>query len=255
MKIVIFNIFILYFKFMFFFIYINLIKNIKNILLLHLFLYLCFIYFNLHCFENLNIVFDPSYDASYCLGREIKDEFERGISLKFVKELKRKLSEKNNYLNIFLLRDSIYLMSNIDNINFLNRSNIFIYLGFQFYSTNFKNKNISIYYYLYKDTDFWLNKVKLNSLNFLNLDMAYLINLNKTKQFADSIYSILKLNCLGKKHISVDMPIGLPLKQLIGIISPAIILDMSIYNKDDILFYVNLFADILDIFFKDVNKI
>jgi hypothetical protein len=208
------------------------------------FIYLYSFLFTIFNIYSLIIVLDPCYDINN-LENSLFGEFERYISLNFVKDIKRKLLQRNGNINFIILKDALYNINLNDNINFLNRSNISLYITFKFYQSE-RYKNISIYYQLYKDTDFLSDKFSLNSLSFLSLDLAYLINLNLTKNFADSIYLLLKDILAKKKGFILDKPIGLPLKHLNGIIAPSILFEISLVKKDDIFFYIDMIYFVLD---------
>src|SRR5439155_2285662 len=97
--------------------------------------------------------------------------------------------------------------------------------------------SLSLYYYSYHD-----HFVNLpTTLHLLPVDQAHLISLDCTVRCADIIYSQLK-----KAPIiplcDVCGPYGLPCKPLFGMISPAILIEISIEQEIDWKLYVTPLA-------------
>lgn len=190
------------------------------------------IFFNFIVSKKVTLMLDPAGDAKN-IGRIIDKYFERGITLQFAQAIKQKLETLDKDTRIVLTRFPGEMLEHLQNASFSNRLNADLYIRFEFYPTEKDYSDISVYYCSYnKQTDFWVNSNN-NNLEFISYNKAYKINFDKTYSFSKVIDSFFKDNSQ-KYSISYLGSFGLPLRPLMGVIAPALLLEMGISKKEDI---------------------
>lgn len=197
----------------------------KKLILVFLFLFL-----NISSYFNkkpLTIMLDPAGNAQYA-GRQLDDCYERGITLQFCQELKKEIEKLNLKTRVILTRaPGEKTTEALQNANFSNRLNADFFLSVHFYNENEITPKIGIYYFD-KQEPFFISNNK-NNLEFIPYEKAYLKNLDQTKKYAtlfkNKLEELTKLNIL--------KPIGNNFKSLIGLNTPAILIECGLKNSQD----------------------
>lgn len=172
------------------------------------------------------IMVDPSWDVKF-QSRKIGDTTEFELSYKLCQELKREI--ENELIQVIITKTAENMRNNLSNANWANKIKADLYLNIQVCNSKDRIKRLNIYNTIYNNsTDFW--DLKQDKITFLPYDAAYKINLNKTKKFANMFYGTAKEN---KSKISIYEPIGFPCKPIMGVISPALMLEISIIKELD----------------------
>lgn len=178
--------------------------------------------------QPFTIIIEPVGDAEHT-GRAINDTFERGITLQFAQEIKDILTAKIPGIRVVLTRVPGETIQPMHNALFANRLQAQLYIRVGFYHEKNTPSHIALFHYAEQKTDFWH---KHNPLQFYDIEHAYLINLNATKELGLKMLAELT----NKSINSVFVPYGLfsiPCKPLLGIQAPALYLEAGLHNKDD----------------------
>lgn len=171
--------------------------------------------------QAFTLVLDPAGDAEHP-GRIIHDSYERGITLQFCNELKKKIEATTRDVRVILTRVPGEPMSEfLQNANFSNKLNADLFLSIHFY----KEKNITPRIWLYyMQNEPFFKKPHKHDLIFYPYDKIWMVNIETTKNlirvFQDELRAI--------SGYEVHKAAGIPCKPLAGIKSPACILEIGI---------------------------
>jgi len=192
--------------------------------------------------RRMLIMLDPAGDAQHA-GRKIDDNFERGITLQFVQELKKVLEQKYPNVRIMLTRGAGDMVAPLQHANFANRMNVDLYLSFHFYHNTSAKPKI----YVYTFSSGVTFPTITYDLCFYPCDQAYIFNKETTQKYATIIN-----NELSQEPTCDVKKVELPFKPLIGIKSPAIAIESSLKDGHTWKQYVEPIAkslrDIIDNF-------
>jgi len=171
------------------------------------------------------IILDPAGDAKKT-GRQIGDSFERGLTLQYVEKIKTIL-ERIPYVKVIISRlpgDTVY---ELQNASLANRLQADLFINFNFYYTAETKPTLFLYQFSY-GTDF---ATQYNELAFNTYEQAYKIH----KTTTDACIRICKNHLEQQQYhslFSVCGPHALPIKPLIGIITPSICIEAGLKNKE-----------------------
>lgn len=198
-----------------------------------LFLLLCnaFVKNSAHQFT---LMLDPAGDAKHA-GRVIEDSFERGITLQCAEKLKKELEFYNPNVRVILTRFPGESLEPLQNANFANRLEVDLYISFHFYYEDLPKPELFIYYFVNDTTDSWQKPT--TSLSFLAYDKAHRDKLARTKNAAQTLEKFLKQE-LYTSLFECKGVFGIPFKPLVGIIGPALGIEMSLKKKDQWITYL-----------------
>ena len=186
--------------------------------------------------KAISVMIDPAGDAQNT-GRIVDDGFERNLTLQVAQEIKNYF-EYDKSIRIILSRVALESLEPLQNISFANRLNVDFYLNINICQNNpddkvfrnFDGNKIFIYYHILNPiSDKWPKK--FDDLSLIKIDDIYLKNVSKNIDIANSFSKSLKNF---SKKISVMSPIGVPLKELIGLKSPALSCEIIVSSKSDI---------------------
>lgn len=172
------------------------------------------------------LILDPAGDAKKT-GRSIDDSFERGLTLQCVEKIKSVLQERIPYIKTIISRlpgDSVY---ELQNASLANRIDADLFITINFYQTKEAKPTLYLYQFSYGN-DFAQYQ---SELLFNTYDQAYKIN----KSTTDALLHICVKHLTQQKYnalFSVSGPHALPIKPLIGIITPSIAIEAGLKNKD-----------------------
>lgn len=186
----------------------------------------CIICFSVVRARQFTIMIDPAGDAKVT-GRQLDDNFERGITLQCVQRLQQIIEASMSDVRIIITRMPGETITELQNANFANRMAVDLYLSIHFYKE--QEAVPSWYFYTYDQSDTTI--IKPAQLAFYTYDKVYLINQHITKEWALLIKNTLEKSIFSK-YFQYKGIFSLPFKPLAGIKVPAIAFEIGLKNKD-----------------------
>jgi hypothetical protein len=177
--------------------------------------------------KKFTIMLSPEGDAANA-GRALTDGFERGFARQLAESVKERL-ERNDNLRIILSHEAGEQITQEQKANFANRLNIDLYVALGLYS----NDKPSIATYYYKTELF--EPIIDNRLALYPTTQAYIARAPQTHALAKSGFISNRFNT----QFAIQKPVGIPLKQLEGIIAPAFMIEVSIAKITDLYAYID----------------
>lgn len=172
------------------------------------------------------IILDPSGDA-HRTGRKIGDNFERGLTLQCAEKIKEYIEQHAYSIKVVITRapgDSVY---DLQNASLSNRLHADLFVNLNFYHSQETKPTLFLYQFSYGNDFACCNQ----ELMFRNYDEAYTINKQVTDELVEKIKQSLSqtkhqalFNCAGSYHI--------PAKPLIGVVSPGLMIEAGLKNKE-----------------------
>lgn len=173
---------------------------------------------------------DPAGDVKNP-GRKIDNNFERTLTFNFVENLKNRLQEKYN-LRCILTRSPGEQVFELQNASFANRLNADFYLSVHIFKSELVKPSVFIYNLVYNSVFDLANRV-IDSYKFVSIDQAHFLNIKKTQYFGQHIK-----NCLTQENYKKNFDFyglyGIPVKSLVGIIAPALIIELGVADQEQI---------------------
>lgn len=175
---------------------------------------------------HISLILDPSGDARHT-GRSIDDSFERGLTLQCAENIKLALQEKNYGLSIITTRAAGDVVHDLQNANLSNKVNPDLFITLNFYFTQAVNPTLTLYQYA---NQAHLYHSSIEHDNCIAYDHAYIINKEKTDNIIQHITHQLKQKQLSSSFSFLGS-YALPVKQLVGIVAPSIIIEIGVNSK------------------------
>lgn len=184
--------------------------------------------------RTLTIMLEPAGDAHYT-GRIIEDAFERGISLQCAQELKKVLESTCKNSRIILSRFPGETLEPLQNAAFANRLKTDVYITLSMYplplsrAKNDPLTEINLYYFLYHPaTDFWQRATA--TLSCEPYHQAHIPHSRTSQLLAHTLFK----NLQNTKPLAGKLTHcgGLPVKPLIGVAAPALIIELGLAHKN-----------------------
>lgn len=172
------------------------------------------------------IMIDPAGDARNP-GRIIDDTYERALTMQCAEELKQILEAEPNKCRVILTRFPGEAIEPLQNITFANRLGVDLYISLGFFQHTGETPRISWYMLIYDPATDIMSK-KGTALELLPYDQAYKLSLTKTKQLSALAYTACSTT---PKIASCATPHAIPYKPLVGIMAPALGLEIGIQHK------------------------
>lgn len=185
--------------------------------------------------QQFTIMLDPAGDAKHA-GRVIEDSFERGITLQCAEKLKKQLEVHDSKVRVILTRFPGESLEPLQNANFANRLEVDLYISFHFYYEDLPKPELFIYYFVNDTTDSWQKPT--TTLSFVTYDKAHRDKLAVTKKAAETLEKFLKRELFASLFECKGV-YGIPFKPLVGIVGPALGIEMSLKKKDQWSTYLN----------------
>jgi len=170
------------------------------------------------------VLLDPS-GHSKALGRWLLDSYERAETLKFAKALKSKL-EKEYKVCVVLSRSPSEEIVPLRIPSFSNRLGADFFLRINIYREEQVKPKLFLYHLLF-DPMIDLAKRNFDPISFVPLHEAHFRNINSTISFGKKMYKSLSQDFY-KKYFDCYPLKGLPLKALVGVSAPAILLEIGV---------------------------
>lgn len=195
---------------------------------------------SLYATDQITIMINPAGDAQQT-GRTIDGYFERGITLQFCDALKDELKKKYpESIKVISTRVPGEAIQDLQNANFANRLNVDLYVSIHFYHETKTKPDLFIYRFSHRDNFV----IKKTDLALCPYDKAYLINNDKADKYSNVMKQTLT-NTLYNNKFTVHGPLAFPFVPLIGIVAPAIGIEIGLKNKDDWKQFVDPLVDAL----------
>jgi len=174
------------------------------------------------------VMLSPAGDA-HDPQRELAIGYERGQTLEFAHQLKKKLIDFYG-IQALLSRSPGQDTIALQTASFANRLNINFFLQIHMYKEEAAKPKIFIYQLVYNPlTDFAQKHLSIH--DFIPLHLAHTLNIHTSKTFGQQMKKSLSqkhydklFNCYGLY--------GIPLSPLAGITAPALLIEIGI-NRDD----------------------
>lgn len=184
-------------------------------------------YINTSQQNSFLIMLSPAGDAKQ-IGRTIGDSFERGIALQYAEQLKKIVEKQYPHVTIIVNRFPSDIVYPLQNASFANRLQVDFFISIHFYQTTEIKPHLHLYQFTYND-DFITPQA---TLSFYSYDQAHLFRKHLTDTYINYIQQSCKKDEHQKLFITNDI-IKIPFKPLIGVVAPAIGIEMGIKNSFD----------------------
>ena len=179
--------------------------------------------------STFTVMLDPAGDTKNP-GRVIDDTYERSIAMQFAEELKKHLEASSSKLRVVLTRFPGETVEPLQHISFSNRLEVDLYISIHFYEKKAGQSELYIYNLIYDPASDFIEK-KTSNLSLLPYDQAYKISLSSTKKYSKLMYDTCSKTAR-KYYTQCHSPRGVPYKPLIGILAPAIGIEIGIAKKN-----------------------
>ena len=163
------------------------------------------------------------------VGRRLVEGYERSLTFKMAEVLKEKLQDKYG-IRCVVTRYPGEEIVDLQNASFANRLGIDFYLDLNFYRQEFVKPRIFVYNLIYNPMVDLAPRV-FDPYKFVPVNRAHFFNINVTKSYGRKITEILTKRH-HKKNFDCYGVFGIPVKPLVGIISPALCIEIGICNED-----------------------
>lgn len=183
---------------------------------------------------RFTLMLDPAGDVKNT-GREIDGATEQAITLQIAQELKRAIESQLPGVRIIIARSHDETVEPLQHAAFANRLHVDAYIAINCFKQQDATAQFFFYYLSYNPTtDFWQHTEQ--GLHLTPVDQAYKLSIERTRPMATSLYETCKAEAplLAKEKkvtLRCHQPIGLPCKQLIGITSPALVLEIGLKKQ------------------------
>jgi N-acetylmuramoyl-L-alanine amidase len=181
---------------------------------------------NLMLAKSKLIMLDPAGHAKDT-GRQLHHGYERAETYKCAETIKRGL-ERLDDVRVILSRTPGEELVPLQNASFANRFNADLVIRLSFYKETADKAKINLYYLQIDGLD---DKSKSTNNPFTPINQAHLDNIQTSLNYAQKLGNTL-CDSTYQSLLTCADPKGLPLKPLIGIVSPAILIEIGL-PKDD----------------------
>jgi hypothetical protein len=163
------------------------------------------------------------------VGRRIVDDYERSVSFKMAEVLKERLQDEYG-IRVILTRYPGEEIVELQNASFANRLGVDFYIDLRICRQELLKPQVFVYYLMY-DPMVDLVSRTFDDYKFVPVKKAHFFNISKTVDFATKLKTFLSQESYKKSFDCLGI-FGIPLKPLVGIVAPAICLELSISGQD-----------------------
>jgi hypothetical protein len=181
---------------------------------------------NIHATDTTKIIMiDPAGDAKNT-GRHLHGSLERAETYKCALELKTSLEKQFSNVRVILTRAPGDEIVPLQNASFANRLDVDFFIRLQLYHEYAEKPKIYLYQLIF-DPILDMAHHAQNQITFIPVQQAHFQNIKTTTLLTEQIKSALSTR---ETQISFDCygVYGLPIKPLVGIIAPAITVEMGL---------------------------
>lgn len=180
--------------------------------------------------KRSTVVIDPA-GHSKDLGRLLVEGYERAETLKFANALKQKLeSMYGDYINPVISRVPGEEVYPLQMASFSNRLQTDLFLRIHMFRQESEKPQIFLYHLLFSPVIDQTVAI-VQSLSLISLYQAHVFGANTTKFYGKKIFDHLSQPSFGR-YFDCHPLLGLPVKSLVGISAPAILLEFGICRED-----------------------
>ena len=203
--------------------------NHKNGVVLLFYCVLAFLYNNhLYSSDRLKLIMiDPAGDAHH-KGRLLHQSYERAITYKWAETLKKKLESDSTLVLLTRTPGEELLPFQVPSLT--NRLNVDLFIRLQCYKDQLEKPTLFIYNLVFDPVMDFIQR-NTSAYSFIPLHQAHFKNIKNSCSVGKKIYQSLSHNYNNKQY-EVLGPYGLPLKALVGISSPSVLLELCLAEKD-----------------------
>jgi N-acetylmuramoyl-L-alanine amidase len=170
------------------------------------------------------VMINPDGDVKK-VGRKLVEMYERGVTLQFAEQLQKALQAKYN-CSVVLTRSTGEVVLPLQNASFSNRSSADFYLSLHVYRQEEPKPKLHLYHLVFNPmVDLAQNGINL--LAFIPLYQAHFKNIKQTLSYAKNIKNVLN-DDVYKNKLDFYGPFGIPFKPLVGILAPAVAIEVGI---------------------------
>lgn len=159
-------------------------------------------------------------------GRCIGDCFERGITLQWAQKLKQDIESRTKNITVIIARRAGETIESHHTAQLANRSHADLVLSLHAYYQSTAPNRCTLYHFSQNDEFI----VPPHGLAFCPYDQAHLYSCQKTAAYAHSLHTALSTHESLQGMCTLYPPCTLPIKQLIGIKAPALLVEIGIEN-------------------------
>lgn len=175
------------------------------------------------------VVIDPAGHAG-CVGRWLVESSERAETLKFARELKKEIVNRYGVKAIVSRSPGEELLA-LQIPSFSNRLNADFFLRINMCREEGEKPKVFFYNLLFDSLVDLAAPGYVNDIELISLYQAHIFNINKTILYGNQMYEYLSQYKL-KKYFDCYPLRGLPLKHLVGITAPAILLEIGLCREN-----------------------
>lgn len=186
------------------------------------------------------VILDPAGDSKRT-GRIIGDSFERGLTLQCAERIKVALEAENALIKVIISRAPGDIVVDLQNASLANRLDADLFISLHFYQADDVKHILSLYQFSYGN-DFGVNHCNLALHSY---DQAYMVSKDRTHTMAQFFKNQLSSED-NQNKFSVQGPYCLPVKPLIGITCPALLLEAGLKAKDSWHLFVEPFVSVIN---------
>lgn len=191
------------------------------------YLFIFFFISSLFC-DPTFVMIDPSGHAKN-VGRKLVESYERSISFKMAESLKKKMQDSYGFRCV-LSRYPGEEIVKLQNASFANRLGVDFYISLHIYRHEFVKPKIFVYNLVYNPMVDLATRT-IDPYQFIPINRAHFFNINQTVFYGRSIKNILTQEHY-KKNFDFYGVYGIPVKPLVGIVAPALLIEVGICNED-----------------------
>jgi N-acetylmuramoyl-L-alanine amidase len=180
---------------------------------------------------------DPAGDAKQT-GRKIGNAYERTLTLTIAQQLKELLEERFPQISVTLTRTPTEVIHPLQNANFSNRLPVDLFISLHCFKDSAPKPTI----YLYRYTNQYAFLPTPDLTTCIPYHNAFLIQKVTTSAWLTILYQELQLP-IYQSQFTTHGPYAFPCKPLIGIIAPAIAIEMGVTHPDSWKGYIPALAD------------
>ncbi len=174
------------------------------------------------------IMIDPAGHAKDP-GRQLHHNYERAQTYKCAEALRDAL-EKKPGIKVLITRVLGEEIVPLQNASFANRMQVDCFIRLHFYKQSEAKPSLSVYHHVTDPTiDF--AKRNIDVLAFRPLDQAHYQNIHASLRMATTVRQYFQMPST-QKRLDCHGPFGIPLKPLVGIVAPAIVVELGLSNDD-----------------------
>lgn len=174
------------------------------------------------------------------VGRRLIEDYERSITFKMAEVLKQKLQDQYG-IRCVLTRYPGEEIVDLQNASFANRLGIDFYLSLHIYRQEFVKPKVFVYSLVYNPMVDLVSRI-FDPYLFVPVNQAHFFNISLTQFYGLKIKDILTKRHY-KKSFDFYGIFGIPIKPLVGIVSPALSVEIGICDQDQ---WKNLINPIVD---------